>query len=170
MAFKVQDFKANVRDLARQYQFQLEVTFPTVIGNSDLVNMLVFSSQMPGRTIAPTSDLAFMGMYYKLASNITYPDWSAEFRIDDNYDLIKKWRAWEELVHGTSTNIASFPSQYKSDINLYRLDSQGNRLVSITLNGAWPMNFTVGQLDTKTREPINATVTIKYDYNTLNVL
>ncbi len=170
MPFKVQDFKANVRELARQYQFELEVVFPQIIGPSPLVNLLVHSSAMPGRKVNASTDLAFMGMYYKLASNVEYPEWTANFRIDDNYDLIKKWRAWMELVHGTSTNIASLPAQYKSDITMYRLDGAGNRLISVILNGAWPTTITVGGLDTTTRDVIEAAVTIKYDYNILTVL
>lgn len=170
MAFTVQDFKSNVRELARQYQFELEVVFPQVIGSSELVNILVHSSSMPGRKVSPTTDLSFMGMDYKLAANIEYPQWTAQFRVDDNYDLTKKWRAWLELIHGTSTNIASLPSQYKSDISLYRLDGQGNRLIKITLNGAWPTNFSVGGLDISDRNAIDATVSIQYDFNILEVL
>jgi hypothetical protein len=170
MSFTVQQFQANVRELARQYQFELEVVFPVIIGSSNLINMLIFSSTQPGRKIDPTGDLAFMGMEYKLASNITYPQWTGNFRIDDNYDLLKSWRAWQELVHGTATNISAFPAQYKSNINLYRLDNGGNRIIQITLNGAWPTNLTVTGLDTKTREPIQADVTIQYDNNTLTVL
>jgi hypothetical protein len=168
--FKVQDFKANVRELARQYQFQLEVVFPNVIGNSDLVNILVFAGTMPGRKVSPTSGLAFMGMEYKLAGAVEYPVWTARFRVDDNYDLIKKWRAWMELIHGTATNIASFPSQYKSNVSLFRVDNAGNQLIKITLNGVFPTAFTVTGLDTKSREPIEATVTLQYDFNTLEVL
>ena len=170
MPFTVSNFTANVRELSRQYQFQLEVQFPQVIGNSELVNMLIFSSSMPGRQVASTSNLAFMGMEYKLASAITYPMWTGQFRIDDNYDLVKKWRAWMELVHGTSTNIASFPSQYKSNMTLYRIDNAGNPLVKVVLNGAWPTDFKISGLDTKSREPIQADVSITYDFNTLEVL
>lgn len=169
MAFRVQDYTANVKELARQYQFELEVVFPQIIGRQDLVNLLVHSTKMPGRNIAPTANTAFMGMNYKLAANISYDDWSANFRVDENYDLVKIWRAWIELIHGTQTNISTPPSVYKSNIILHRLDGAGNRLMKITLFGAWPSNISLSNLDTSTREVQDAAVTIKYDYNLTEV-
>ncbi len=101
MPFKVEDFKSQVRDLARSYQFEAEITFPALVGN-DLLgfsNLLVYSTTMPGRNINPTNGLAFMGQPYKLAADIKYNDWKLNFRVDDNYDIMKRWRAWMELVH-----------------------------------------------------------------------
>ena len=169
MPFRVEDFKGQVRELARGYQFEMEVIFPQIIGNSEMVNILVHSTTMPGREISPTSDTSFMGLPYKLAADIKYnTSWTINFRVDDNYDVIKKWKAWAELVHGTETNIAAFPRQYKSNINFYRLDGAGNRIVAITLNGAWPKELKVTTLDTKNRAVQDANVVICYDNNVIS--
>lgn len=175
MAFTVDEFKSNVRELARSYQFEAEIVFPQIVGNDvtalDKINLLVYSTTMPGRTLQPTSGLAFMGQPYKFAADIRYNDWRLNFRVDDDLLVLKKWRAWLELVHGTETNISAFPAQYKSNINLYRLDGAGNRLISITLFGAWPKEISQnGQFDTKNRQPIEVTVNLAYDNNRMKVL
>lgn len=173
MAFKVDDFKTNVRELARQYQFECEMVFPSPITPDprDFINLLVFSTTMPGRTVQPTANLAFMGQPYKLAADIRYNDWKINFRVDDGMSVLKQWRAWLELIHGTSTNIATFASTYKSNLNFYRLDGAGNRILAITLYGAWPKQITQnGNFDTKNRQPIEVSVDIAYDNNRIKVL
>jgi hypothetical protein len=170
MAFKLQDFRSSVRDLARQYRFEVEIMFPSVVGQSSLVNMLAHSTKFPGRTVAATTDTWFMGQQYKLASALSYPTWECTFRVDDNWDAYKRLKAWQEVIHGTETNIAAFPNAYKSNINLYQLDVAGNRLVSIVLNGAWPTTFGDTALDTTNREPIDVAVTWQYDFNVFKVL
>lgn len=170
MAFNLNDFRSRVRDLARGYRFECEIVFPVVVGQSDLVNVLVRSHTLPGRTIAATDDTFFMGAPYKLGSDISYDPWQCTFRIDDNWDVYKRLKAWVELLHGTESNIASFPSQYKATINLYQLDVAGNRLNSVSLNGAWPSDIMDAKLDTKGRKPIDVAVTFQYDFNVFTVL
>lgn len=173
MAFKVEEFKASVRELARSYQFEAEIIFPTIVGTDPfgMTSLLIYSTTMPGRMVNPTSGLAFMGQPYKLAADIKYNDWKVNFRVDDSNDVVKKWRAWMELVHGTETNISAFPQQYKTNLNFYRLDGAGNRIIAITLYGAWPKEISQnGQYDTKNRAPIEMSVNLAYDNNRMTVL
>ncbi len=56
-------------------------------------------------------------------------------------------------------------------MNLYRLDGAGNRIISITLFGAWVKQISQnGQYDTKNRQPIEMSVDIAYDNNRMTVL
>jgi len=162
MAFTVSDFRSRVRDLAKQYMFEISVLMPVAVGTSELVNILAQSTSIPGRTITPV-DANFMGQQYKLAGNIEFSPWSVEFRMDDNYDVYKKFRAWSELVRGTETNIAAFPAQYKSEPIIYQLDAAGNKLNQITLKGAWPSEIGEIAVDTTSSELQVFSVTWEYD-------
>jgi hypothetical protein len=162
--FKLQDFLANVRELARQYQFQLEVVFPTVIGSSDLVNILVESTTVPTKTIDPVSS-AYAGQPMFLAGMAKFGTWDCTFRIDDNYDIYKKFRAWNELVVGTQTNIASFPSQYKTQFKLYQVDGAGNRLISYQMIGAWISNIEEVTIDYDNKDISTVKIDFEYDYH-----
>ena len=165
MPFRVEDFKGQVRELARGYQFEMEVIFPQIIGNSEMVNILVHSTTMPGREISPTSDTSFMGLPYKLAADIKYnTSWNINFRVDDNYEVLGKWRAWVELVHGTETNIAAFPRQYRSNVNLYQLDGAGNRIISYSLINAWVGNIQEEAIDYNNRGISLLPITFEFDY------
>jgi hypothetical protein len=167
--FKLQDFLANVRELARKYQFQAEIVFPTVIGSSQLVNLLLESTDVPNKQIASVSS-AYAGQPMFLAGKSTFSTWSCTFRIDDNYDIYKKFRAWNELVVGTQTNIASFPSQYKSSFSLYQLDSQANRLIAFDMVGAWISNIDDSPIDYSSKEISTVRIDFEYDYHTVRVL
>lgn len=170
MSFDVQQFRAKVRDLARKYQFEVEVLFPSVIGGgSDLVNILAESANFPGRKNTKV-DADFMGAPYKLAGGVEYDDWQVTFRIDDNYDIYKKFRAWSELIKGAETQLAAFPTQYKSNPVMYQLDNNKNRLVAITLNGAWPNAVGDVAMDTKDSGLATLQVTFTYDYSIFKVL
>ena len=164
MPFKLQDFLANVRELARGYQFELVLAFPQVIGSSNLVNILVDSTEIPSKTISSV-DSNYAGQPLKLAGMTKFNTWPCTFRIDDNYDLYKKFRAWSELVVGTSTNIASFPSQYKSTFSLYQLDNAGNRLISYQMVGAWVSNIEDVTLSYDNKDVSTVKIDFEYDYH-----
>lgn len=148
MAFRLDEFTTRVRDLARNYQFEAEIIFPQIVGTPPLgkINMLVDSVSLPIKTLEEV-DASFMGQPIKLAGMLSYPTWTVNVRVDDDYEVYKKFRAWSELVVGTETNIASFPSQYKSNLNFYQLDGAGNRLVSYQLFGAWVSSVGEESLD-----------------------
>jgi len=170
MAFKLQDFRSAVRDLARGHLYEVQIIFPTIIGSEDMVNLMVHSHGLPGRKVAPTTDTAFMGMMLKLANDIEYTNWTSKFRVDENYDLYKKIKAWHELVHGTETNIAAFPAQYKSLISIRTLDIAGNYMIQVDLNGCWPSDVQSIAFDTQNRNVTELSVTWAYDYNVFKVL
>jgi len=171
MAFKLQDFRSAVRDLARGHLFECEIIFPTIIGSSDMVNILVQATGTPQKTIADTGSAAnFMGQPHKLAALTSFATWSATMRIDDNWDNYKKFRAWSDLVIGTETNIAAFPAQYKSTVNIFSLDVAGNRLTKWELNGAWLSQIQEVAMDYGTGAPVTCVIDFEYDYFVMSVL
>lgn len=169
MPFNVSEFRAKVRDFARQYLFEVEFIFPQTVGNDEVVNFLVEASSIPGRIIEPI-DVPFMGQQYKVAGMVTYDDWTVTFRVDDEYRVYKQFRAWSELVHGTESNIASFPAQYKANLNIYQLDAAGNQMNKIILNGAWPQ--TLGEVALAQGDSTYQTLdmTFSYDFSKFEVI
>lgn len=165
MPFKVSEFKANVRDFARQYYFDLEIAFPASVGGrSDKAgtNLLVEATNIPGRTIEAI-DVPFMGQQMKIGGLVTYDDWTVTYRMDDEYEVYKKFRAWSELVHGTESNLSAFPTQYKSVVKAYMLDVSGNKLNEVNLNGAWPSS--IGEIALATGENAIQTIDITFSYD-----
>jgi hypothetical protein len=165
MTFKVQDFLTQVRDLARNYQFQAEIIFPAIVGNdiTGFTNILAESTSLPVKTIEEV-DASFMGQPIKLAGMLNYPTWTVNFRVDDNYEVYKRFRAWSELVVGTETNIASFPTQYKTNCNFYQLDGAGNRILSYTLYGTWVSSLQEETLDYSNRNISILPINFEYDF------
>ena len=162
MPFNVSEFRAKVRDFARQYLFEMEILFPQPVGKGEIANWTVEASAIPGRIIEPI-DVPFMGQQYKVGGMVSYDPWTVTFRIDDGYEVYKLFRAWSELVHGTESNIAAFPAQYKSNPIVYQLDAAGNRLNAITLNGAWPSS--IGEVAITQGDSAVQTLDVTFDYD-----
>ena len=169
MTFSVNQFKAKVRDLAKSFQFEVEILFPLAVGTTEIVNILCQSTSIPGVDIAAI-DVPVAGAQYKLAGEKTYPAWTVTFRVDDGYEVYKKFRAWGELIKGTETNIASFPAQYKSNPVIYQLSATGERLNAITLNGAWPSSIAEISVDWTVSDVQTVDITFEYDSNTFEVI
>ncbi len=165
MPFTITDFTSQVRDLARNYQFEAEIIFPALVGNdlAGFTNILVDSISLPVKTIEDV-DASFMGQPIKLAGMLSYPTWTVNIRVDDNYEVYKKFRAWSELVVGTETNIASFPTQYKTNCNFYQLDGAGNRIVAYTLYGTWVSSLQEETLDYGNRGISILPVNFEFDF------
>lgn len=171
MTWSVDDFKARTRDFQRKYMFRTNILFPTAIpgGTSELINILAESVNLPGKKIDKV-DVDYAGSPYQVAGKVTYPDWKVTFRMDDNLDVYKKFKAWQELIVGTKSNIAAFPAQYKSNPELVQLDGAGNDLTKIVLNGAWVTEIGDVEYDTKDKALATVAVTFAYDYNEFIVL
>jgi hypothetical protein len=171
MAWSTNDFKAKVREFLRTYQFQCEIIFPTAVpgGTSDLVNILAQSTSLPGKKVTP-ENVDFAGQQYQIAGEVSYSDWKITFRIDDNMDVYKKFRAWSELIIGSELNLVAFPAQYKTNLNLYQLDANGNRITSITLNGAWAASISDIAYDTTSKNIATFDIDFSYDFSVFKVL
>ena len=171
MAFNVTDFQSRVRDVVRTHQFQCNIVFPSAIpgGTSEIVNILAESANLPGKKIAEVM-LNYAGAPLKLAGKVSYTPWTVVFRVDDNLDVYKKFRAWSELCLGTESNIAAFPAQYKSNPIMYQLDNNGNKIAQLTLNGAWPSDIADLAYDTKDKTVVTLDVTFAYDFPVYKVL
>tara|TARA_B100001094_G_C18192512_1_gene808256 strand:+ start:636 stop:1046 length:411 start_codon:yes stop_codon:yes gene_type:complete len=71
---------------------------------------------------------------------------------------------WVRLGYQSQTGIAGYPVDYKQDITVDGLDPTGNICENWKLKGAIIMSTEMGEYDWANDQPLEITITLKYDY------
>ena len=76
---------------------------------------------------------------------------------------------WVLLGYNPSTGQAGYPVEYKKDVTIDGLDPAGGICESWVLKGAFPLSTEMGEYDWANDQPLEISLTLKYDYALMNV-
>lgn len=165
MSFSVSDFTSKFGDLARSFMFKCIFTPPAGVFNPyEKITVLVESTALPTKTIAEV-EANFMGQQVKLAGNITYDNWTCNFRMDDKMEVYQTFREWSDLVRDANGNMRT-PAEYKAGMVLQQLDGSQNTIGTLQIFGAFPSVLGEITYDTKASDVQIFPVTFAYDFHT----
>ena len=71
---------------------------------------------------------------------------------------------WVRLSHESVTGRDGYAEFYKKDVTINVLGPVGDIVEEWSLVGAWIQDVTFGDLDFGASEPVEITVTLRYDY------
>ena len=71
---------------------------------------------------------------------------------------------WVRLSHESVTGRDGYADFYKKDLSINVLGPVGDIVEEWTLKGAWIQDATFGDLDFASSDPVEITVTLRYDY------
>ena len=71
---------------------------------------------------------------------------------------------WVRLGHESVTGRDGYSDFYKKDVQFQVLGPVGDVVEEWTLKGAWIQDATFGDLDFASSDPVEATLTLRYDY------
>ena len=71
---------------------------------------------------------------------------------------------WVRLSHESVTGRDGYADFYKKDLSINVLGPVGDVVEEWTLKGAWIQDATFGDLDFASSDPVEITVTLRYDY------
>ena len=71
---------------------------------------------------------------------------------------------WVRLSHESVTGRDGYSDFYKKDITLNVLGPVGDIVEEWTMKGAWIQTATFNDLDWATNDPVEVTLTLRYDY------
>lgn len=150
--FNVDQFKSALTDGgARPNQFQVELGFPTIIGNEDdsvrKGTFLVTSAALPGQTIPPI-EVFYRGRAAKFAGDRIFAPWTATILNDGNLTIrnsIERWMAAIESL--TSKTGVTIPTLYQTNMVIKQLNRSGAILRQYRLVGAFPTELSDIGLD-----------------------
>lgn len=76
---------------------------------------------------------------------------------------------WVRLGYESATGLAGYPSQYKQDVTIQGLGPDGGVCETWTLKGAFPSSVEMGEYDWSNDQPLEVSITVKYDYALLQL-
>ena len=71
---------------------------------------------------------------------------------------------WIRLAHESVTGRDGYSDFYKKDVTFHVLGPVGDVVEEWTLKGAWIQDATFGDLDFASSDPVETTLTLRYDY------
>jgi hypothetical protein len=124
----------------------------------------VKSTNLPTSDIDPISSF-WCGQEYKMASLQKFEDWTVTLNVDHTAEVLKKFWAWQKIIHDPESNIYGRPTIYMADqeIHLLGMDS-GETICVYKLFGAWPKSIGQVSLDYGSNEFANVDITFTFQY------
>ena len=137
-------------------------TFPNLVGNIKIPSFLCKTASRPKWAFEET-EIDYMTQKRYVAGKLTYEPMEVALMEPIDTTLTQAILAWSNLIQEVSTGVRGYTSMYKKDCILELLDGLENVVQKWTLRGSWPANTNLGDLDYSTGEPIEATISIRFD-------
>ena len=155
----INDFKNTLRGGVRPNLFNVQINFPTIIGNLEgvgsgstslegLSSFLCRSAAIPASTQG-LIEVPFRGRFLKIPGDRTFDAWTATFYNTKDFNLRKAFELWINAANKTDENIGTLDfgdiggtNSYFSDLIVQQKakDTSTDVLREYKLVGAWPTN------------------------------
>ena len=155
----INDFKNTLRGGVRPNLFNVQINFPTIIGNLEgvgsgstslegLSSFLCRSAAIPASTQG-LIEVPFRGRFLKIPGDRTFDAWTATFYNTKDFNLRKAFELWINAANKTDENIGTLDfgdiggtQSYFSDLVVQQKakDTSTDVLREYKLVGAWPTN------------------------------
>ena len=173
--FDIDSYKTKFTGGTRQYLFFALFSFPgekSSLNNlmssalaslgynsrQNVIPYLVRTTSIPGVSFEDIQ-IPYSGLPYKMAGSRIFEDWVVSFNLDEEGELLEKFRDWQDKIYNGSDN-----SDYRIDQHLYLLDGNGNAVKDIMLVQAWPKTLGGVGLDYSSNDIATMDVTFSYQY------
>lgn len=171
MAFRVQEFRAAMNfDGARPNLFQLELTFPTLVGGAQQqFTFMARASELPGDFNASVSAYYF-GRELKFAGNRTFPDWTFTIINDEDMQIRRAFEVWMSGINshvGNLRNPAFIKGDggYQTDGYVTHFGKVGDAIKRYKMIGCFPTEVSPIGLDWGANDQIEEySVTLAYQW------
>jgi len=171
---QIQKFKSALgAGGARPNQFEVILSFPTLVGAVSDVNILVTGAAMPASTVNPAI-IQYRGREVKFAGERIFDPWTITIANDTKQSLRQPFEAWLDAMNqkGDNSALALNPADYYRDITVKHLDRNDEALPGgiIELKDAFPINMSEIALQYAQNDIIEEfTVTFQYQsYDVIN--
>ena len=171
---QIQKFKSALgAGGARPNQFEVILSFPTLVGAVSDVNILVTGAAMPASTVNPAI-IQYRGREVKFAGERIFDPWTITIANDTKQSLRQPFEAWLDAMNQKDDNsaLALNPADYYRDITVKHLDRNDEALPGgiIELEDAFPINMSEIALQYAQNDIIEEfTVTFQYQsYRVIN--
>ena len=166
----ISQFKANlIQGGARANQFQVFVTFPSLIPNGQVAGQraqfMAKAAQLPASTIAEVP-ISFRGRTVYFAGEREFQPWTITVYNDNDFQVRNAFEAWVDTIQNSnSTSGALNPALYQVDLQVNQLDRNERVVKTYNFKDAFPLEVGAIQLDWDQNNQIETfDVTFRYNY------
>ena len=168
IGIKLDDFRANVKELARPNRFLLSIPSPPIgiagFNFDESMQYHVRSSSQPGRTLGDVTNLYWQGMNYKIAGDPTYDDINIIFLNNVNYNVKELFERWMDGIANSVNNVRLSHNDYKAILKIDQLGKQQNVIATYYIHGAWPKSLEPIEMAQETVDAVEEfTITFSID-------
>ena len=170
MPLDVENFTAKISTmgLASPNKFEVDISYPSLVGIGEILNLMCETATIAGRTVQSMLDIQY-GIRREIAYGAPqYTPLSLTFLCSEEMEEKKILDKWNNvIVDATRTtgafNVAYY-DDYKGTIKVKKLDRTGEEVLQVEYLDAWPK--TVSQVDLS-HATTNATlrVTCEFSYS-----
>ena len=171
MPLNVDNFTARIATmgLASPNKFEVDITYPSIVGIGEVLNIMCETATIAGRTVQSMLDIQY-GIRREIAYGAPqYTPLSLTFLCSESMQEKKTLDEWNNvIVDATRTqgafNVAYY-DDYKGTIKVKKLDRTGEEVLQVEYLDAWPK--TVSQVDlnhTTTNATLRVTCEFSYSY------
>ena len=151
---------------ARANQFEVLVTFPTLVPNSANANAkvpyLCEAASLPASTIE-VAEGWYRGRRVPFAGERNFQPWTLTF-LNENFEVYNAFQSWSNSMNNVSTNQGVIDwSQYTTQLVVNQLDRNDNVIKTFTFQGAFPIDVSAIDLNFASNNQIEK-FNVTFDY------
>lgn len=166
MAIHAIEETSQMTDPAKGFMFEL--IFENLFGEGGItgeqIELRAQSYTLPGESVSETS-MSLAGYERRDSGLVTKGgDWSTQIIETQNYDTIKRFESWIDIMHDYSSGVTGLSSEYKTDIQINALNAKKEVILKRKLRRAWPKNISEMTYGPRDDKAINVRITWRYDW------
>lgn len=157
---------AQMTDPAKGFMFEL--IFENLLGSKGItgeqIELRAQSYTLPGETIS-TTNMTIAG-YDRKDSGLKSRGgtWQTTIIETQDYDVLKRFEDWMNIMHDFNSGITGFSSEYKIDIQVNALNAKKEAKLKRKLKRAWPSQTSAYTFGPKSDQALTQNVTWTYDW------
>ena len=144
----------------RAYLWMVEFD-PPGGGGRDLV-LSARTANLPGIT-REEIEIPFKNSRFWICGKTNYETIDFSFMETEAGIVRNTFEKWNLLLYNPATGTQKPASEYKKDITMHLLSTEGAKTQSYRLEGAWPFTMGNTELTYDTNDPLVLTITFRYD-------
>jgi hypothetical protein len=145
---------------ARPNLFEVELTFPSIVGVQDENEViensrfLVKAANLPASTVA-NIDIPFRGRILKIAGDRTFETWTITVINDTSFSIRSAFEKWMNTINKLNDGTGETdPALYQVDAKVHQLDREGRTLRKYVFKDVFPTNISAIDLSYETTDTI----------------
>lgn len=162
----INDFISSFKDGARPNRFEVQITWPALVGAPDVRDKIVVNAAAHPASVVGIVQVPYQGRQIPLPGDRTFEDWTITVVNSKTFSHRNALERWSNLINSHEGNSQGADSlrDLMGTLDVTQLDRDRNVLKTYKLYNAWPNN--IAQVDLGyDQNDILETFTVTFSYS-----